>query len=68
VRDAQRRRWRAPVEISNHTLATFPDSTKHCLWRLGLIRSPECRLPVTRISQELAEALDHVLQAGYAAR
>jgi len=45
-----------------------PMPIKHCLWRLGLIRSAGCRLPLTRVSPGLAEALDHVLQAGYAAR
>jgi 4-hydroxy-tetrahydrodipicolinate synthase len=38
-----------------------PMPIKHCLWRLGLIRSPECRLPLTHISRELAEELDHAL-------
>jgi 4-hydroxy-tetrahydrodipicolinate synthase len=40
-----------------------PMPIKHCLWRLGLIRSPECRLPLTHISRELAEELDHALHA-----
>jgi 4-hydroxy-tetrahydrodipicolinate synthase len=38
-----------------------PMPLKHCLWRLGLIASPECRLPLTRISRALADALDRAL-------
>ncbi|PYM70086.1 MAG: 4-hydroxy-tetrahydrodipicolinate synthase, partial [Candidatus Rokuibacteriota bacterium] len=33
---------------------------KHCLWRQGLIQSPECRLPLTRVSEALARELDRV--------
>jgi len=39
-----------------------PMSIKYCLWRQGLIRSAECRLPLTQISQGLAAALDHALE------
>jgi len=39
-----------------------PMPIKYCLWRQGLLRSPECRLPLTRISPELAAALDRVLE------
>jgi 4-hydroxy-tetrahydrodipicolinate synthase len=35
-----------------------PMPVKYCLWRQGLLRSPECRLPLTRISAELAGTLD----------
>ncbi|MGO9360620.1 MAG: 4-hydroxy-tetrahydrodipicolinate synthase [Xanthobacteraceae bacterium] len=35
-----------------------PIPIKHCLWRQGLIASPECRLPLTPISPDLARALD----------
>ncbi|MEI9900222.1 MAG: 4-hydroxy-tetrahydrodipicolinate synthase [Hyphomicrobium sp.] len=38
-----------------------PMPLKHCLWRQGLIASPECRLPLTRISDALARRLDEVL-------
>ncbi len=38
-----------------------PMPIKHCLWRQGLIASPECRLPLTRISDGLARKLDAVL-------
>ncbi|HKZ07995.1 MAG TPA: 4-hydroxy-tetrahydrodipicolinate synthase [Methylomirabilota bacterium] len=40
-----------------------PMPIKHCLWRRGLIASPECRLPLTRVSPELAEALDGLVPA-----
>ena len=38
-----------------------PVPLKHALWKQGLIRSPECRLPLTRVSAGLAGALDAVL-------
>jgi 4-hydroxy-tetrahydrodipicolinate synthase len=40
-----------------------PMPLKHCLWRQGLIASPECRLPLTRVSRELADALDRLVPA-----
>ena len=39
-----------------------PMPIKYCLWRQGLIRSAECRLPLTQISQGLAAAIDHALE------
>lgn len=38
-----------------------PVPIKHCLWRQGLIASPECRLPLTSISRELGDTLDRLL-------
>lgn len=35
-----------------------PMPIKYCLWREGLIASPECRLPLGRISDGLAAELD----------
>ena len=35
-----------------------PMPIKHCLWRQGLIQSPECRLPLTRVSELLGRELD----------
>jgi 4-hydroxy-tetrahydrodipicolinate synthase len=40
-----------------------PMPIKHCLWRRGLIASPECRLPLTHVSGELADELDRALKA-----
>ena len=37
-----------------------PMPIKYLLWRQGLIASPECRLPLTRISDGLARRLDSV--------
>jgi 4-hydroxy-tetrahydrodipicolinate synthase len=38
-----------------------PMPVKYCLWRQGLLRSPECRLPLTRVSSALARTLDGLL-------
>jgi 4-hydroxy-tetrahydrodipicolinate synthase len=38
-----------------------PMPIKYLLWRQGLIASPECRLPLTRISDALARRLDGML-------
>lgn len=38
-----------------------PIPVKHCLWRQGLIASPECRLPLSKISDCLAQELDQAL-------
>ena len=38
-----------------------PMPIKYCLWRQGLIRSPECRLPLTRVSSALAVELDRAI-------
>jgi 4-hydroxy-tetrahydrodipicolinate synthase len=35
-----------------------PMPIKYCLWRQGLIRSPECRLPLSSISDGLVRELD----------
>jgi 4-hydroxy-tetrahydrodipicolinate synthase len=35
-----------------------PMPIKYLLWRQGLIASPECRLPLTKISDALARRLD----------
>jgi 4-hydroxy-tetrahydrodipicolinate synthase len=41
-----------------------PMPIKHCLWRRGLIASPECRLPLTQVSRALAGELDRALADG----
>jgi 4-hydroxy-tetrahydrodipicolinate synthase len=38
-----------------------PMPIKHCLWRQGLIKSPECRLPLTQVSGPLANELDRLI-------
>jgi len=40
---------------------TNPIAVKHCLWRQGLIASPECRLPLGAVSEALARDLDEGL-------
>jgi 4-hydroxy-tetrahydrodipicolinate synthase len=40
-----------------------PMPIKHLLWRQGLIASPECRLPLTTISDDLARRLDREVRA-----
>jgi 4-hydroxy-tetrahydrodipicolinate synthase len=44
-----------------------PMPIKHCLWRQGLIASPECRLPLSSISEGLAHDLDGWLATAKAA-
>jgi 4-hydroxy-tetrahydrodipicolinate synthase len=39
-----------------------PMPIKHCLWRQGLLASPECRLPLSSISHGLAQEIDHWLE------
>jgi 4-hydroxy-tetrahydrodipicolinate synthase len=38
-----------------------PAPIKYCLWKQGLIRSPETRLPITGISDGLKSRLDHLV-------
>jgi 4-hydroxy-tetrahydrodipicolinate synthase len=38
-----------------------PMPIKYCLWRQGLLRSPECRLPLTRVSSKLTFELDRAM-------
>jgi 4-hydroxy-tetrahydrodipicolinate synthase len=44
-----------------------PMPIKYVLWRQGLIASPECRLPLTRISDALARRLDDAIGVRLAA-
>jgi dihydrodipicolinate synthase/N-acetylneuraminate lyase len=41
-----------------------PMPVKYCLWRQGLLRSPECRFPLTRVSSKLACELDQAMANG----
>jgi 4-hydroxy-tetrahydrodipicolinate synthase len=38
-----------------------PMPIKYCVWRQGLLLSPECRLPLTRVSSKLASELDRAM-------
>ena len=62
-RDA-RRRWDDLVGLVRLLFAEpNPAAIKHCLWRMGLIASPELRLPMLPASNGLAARLDHVMSA-----
>jgi 4-hydroxy-tetrahydrodipicolinate synthase len=51
--------WAPLAEITPLLFAEAnPMPIKHLLWRQGLIASPECRLPLTRISDGLGRRLD----------
>jgi 4-hydroxy-tetrahydrodipicolinate synthase len=53
--------WRELVELPRLLFAEpSPAPIKHWLWRVGLIDSPEVRLPMTRISDALAARIDRV--------
>ena len=39
-----------------------PMPIKYCLWRQGLLTSPECRLPLSSISNELVQEIDPWLE------
>jgi len=45
-----------------------PMPVKYCLWRQGLIASPECRSPLGSIGKSLAAELDRLLPAVVAVR
>jgi 4-hydroxy-tetrahydrodipicolinate synthase len=68
---AARRAW-APLATLVPLLfaEANPMPIKYCLWRQGLIDSPECRLPLTRISGALASRLDAAIapSAGHGSR
>jgi 4-hydroxy-tetrahydrodipicolinate synthase len=57
-----RRAWAPLASIVPMLFAEAnPMPIKHLLWRQGLIVSPECRLPLTRISSNLEARLDTIL-------
>jgi 4-hydroxy-tetrahydrodipicolinate synthase len=60
--------WRG---ISPFIPSLFAESNplplKYCLWRQGLMRSPECRLPLTQVSEVLAAKLDELVSRRLAA-
>ena len=56
--------WRTVAPVIPALFAeSNPMPLKHCLWRLGLIRSPECRLPLTRVTPGTAGTLDGLVAA-----
>jgi 4-hydroxy-tetrahydrodipicolinate synthase len=51
--------WRELADVSRLLFSEpSPAPIKHWLWRSGLIDSPEVRLPMTQISDELAARID----------
>ncbi len=40
---------------------TNPGPVKYAAWRLGLIGSPECRLPLAPVSEATKKAVDEAL-------
>lgn len=56
--------WRALVDLPRLLFAEpSPAPIKHWLWRMGLIDSPEVRLPMTLVSAELAARIDRAAMA-----
>ena len=54
--------WRRLVEVPRLLFAEpSPAAIKHWLWRLGLIDSPELRLPMTPVSAALAARIDRTM-------
>ena len=63
-----RDRWDRLVDLVHLLFAEpNPAPVKHCLWRQGLIASPELRLPMTPVSAALAARLDTMLETRRAA-
>ena len=57
------RAWRNLVDLPRVLFAEpSPAPIKHWLWRLGLIDSPEVRLPMTQVSDALACRIDQELE------
>jgi 4-hydroxy-tetrahydrodipicolinate synthase len=57
--------WRVLADLPRLLFAEpSPAPIKHWLWRLGLIDSPEVRLPMIRISDALAARIDREIDAG----
>src|SRR5450631_306093 len=58
-REAAQSRWQSVADLTRLLFAEpSPAPIKHWLWRIGLIDSPEVRLPMTEVSSELAARLD----------
>ncbi|HEY4252475.1 MAG TPA: dihydrodipicolinate synthase family protein [Roseomonas sp.] len=56
--------WRALSDVPRLLFAEpSPAPIKHWLWRIGLIDSPEVRLPMTEVSAALAGRLDRAIAA-----
>ena len=59
------RAWRSFADLPRLLFAEpSPAPIKHWLWRLGLIDSPEVRLPMTQVSDALAARIDGETERG----
>jgi 4-hydroxy-tetrahydrodipicolinate synthase len=57
-------RWRKLVDIARLLFAEpSPAPIKHWLWRIGLIDSPQVRLPMTEVSDGLSARIDAEIAA-----
>src|SRR5204863_9841396 len=57
------RAWHALSDLPRLLFAEpSPAPIKHWLWRIGLIDSPEVRLPMTQVSDALAARIDRELE------
>lgn len=60
--------WRRLDGIARMLFAEpSPAPIKHWLWRTGLIDSPEVRLPMTQVSDGLAQRIDRAVESSIAA-
>ena len=56
--------WHRLVDLTRLLFAEpSPAPVKFCLWQLGLIDSPEVRLPMTEVSPVLAARLAEAMMA-----
>lgn len=56
-------KWHLLVDVPRLLFAEpSPAPIKHWLWRTGLIKSPELRLPMTGITDELADRIDRQIE------
>lgn len=59
-----REAWRSvSAMIPSLFIEPNPMPLKYALWRQGLLRSPECRLPLTQVSAGLEATLDELMAA-----
>jgi 4-hydroxy-tetrahydrodipicolinate synthase len=57
------RAWRALADLPRLLFAEpSPAPIKYWLWRIGLIDSPEVRLPMTQVSEVLAARIDREVE------
>lgn len=61
--DGAQAQWRDLAELTRLLFREpSPSPAKHWLWRIGLIDSPEVRLPMVEVSAELAATLDQEIE------